>query len=235
MKKRNQLFLCVGIISFLILGFILLSTLCPVEEVCASEHQEPIVEAFDVNKTINVTVEVIDPMPVSEHIRKFNMTKMGRMYRAIDGPSYIDPDHEVVQWFARNTVLNETGLYYLNGKRLSPEYHSDFDCENGEYWLNADYYLSNGMCGDCEDFAIGIASILEAKGVPNIITITSNRRTSGHAYAEYYYEGEYYIADTRRPLYRPQKYEMNKTEFKVCMFNINNTYMTYNENWMDIL
>ena len=67
MKKRNQFSLCVGIISFLILGLVLLSTLCPVEEVCVSEHQEPIVEAFDVNKTINVTVEVIGALRTFLH------------------------------------------------------------------------------------------------------------------------------------------------------------------------
>lgn len=172
-----------------------------------------------------------DIMPVSDYIRPYNMTKTGTVWRAINGSSYIDPTHEVVQWYVRNTILNETGLYYLDGKMVKFDYYPDFGYENEDYWLNADYYLSHGLEGDCEDFTIGIASIMEAKRIPNMLVMTS-KYNSNHMYLEYFYNGKYYVANTKYPIYqlRDDYFHTSKME---SMFNINNEYTTYNKNWIN--
>ena len=227
MKKEVNL--CFRIALIIIVGFVLFpSSSTP------QVAQEPTFEIVNIIEEVNVTLEVLDPMPVSEYIREYNMTKTGNVWRAINGSSYIDPNHEVVQWFERNTFLNESGLYYLNGKQIYPRYYSDFIYPNEDHWMNADYFLSHNLTGDCEDFAIGIASILEAKNIPNMIVCVSDRKWDLHAYLEYYYEGEYYIADTRYPNYRLREDNPYTEQPEVWMFDIDNDYMAFNENWMEM-
>lgn len=175
-----------------------------------------------------------DIMPISEYIRPYNMTKTGVIWRAIDGPSYIDPNHEVVQWYARNTILDETGLYYLNGNMVLPRYLHDSNYENGDHWMNADYYLSHDLEGDCEDYAIGIASILEAKGIPNMFVALTDSKNYYHHYLQYYYNGKYYTVDFTHPRYQLREDNPRDSYKKVWMFNTNNDYMTYNKDWIEI-
>ena len=128
--------------------------------------------------------------------------------------------------------MNETGLHYLNGKWVTNEYYPDFDYKDGDHWMNADYYLSNSLCGDCEDFAIAISSILEAKGIPNMLVCASDNEYNVHIYLEYYYEGEYHIADSRRPYYRLREENVYKEIPEVWMFNKDYDYKRYNKNWV---
>ena len=158
-------------------------------------------ETLLINDTFIINDTIIDPMPTSNYIRPYNMTKTGIVWRAINGSSYIDPDHEVVQWYARNTILNESGLYYLYGEMVLPQYYPDFAYENGDHWMNADYYLSHNLTGDCDDYAISIASILEAKGIQNMFVAITDSRNEFHHYVQYYYNGEYYTADFTHPRY----------------------------------
>ena len=229
--KRKHIGICFGILLILIIGCI---SSFPIS-FTTQAPQEPTHAIINVTEQINVTVKVIDPMPVSEHIREYNMTKMGGIYRAINGSSYIDPDHEVVQWYARNTMFNESGLFYLNGKKVFHNHQSDFDCENGDYWLNADYYLSQGFYGDCEDHAIAMASILEAKDISNMIVCISNRKGWNHVYVEYHYEGEYYILNSMKPMYGVRTDDLYENHYKAWMFNIDNSYTTYNKDWAEDL
>ena len=194
------------------------------------EIQEP----PSVNNTLIINDTIIDPMPISNYIRPYNMTKMGGQWRAINGSSYIDPEHEVVQWYANHTTLNESGLYYLNDTKVFHTHQSDFDYENGDYWQNADYYLSHGRTGDCEDYAIAMSSILEAKNIPNILVCISNRKGWSHIYVEYYYNQEYYILNTIRPKYGVRADYLYKDYYKVWMLNKTTTYTTYQENWSNV-
>ena len=223
MKRFNVPFgiLIVGILAFL------LFTMTPATQ--SSCEQVSII--LNVTEQVNTTPVILDPMPVSDYIRKYNMTTVGRVYRPINGTSYIDPNHEVVQWYVRNTVLNETGLFYLSGKRVSYEFQPDFDCENEDHWMNADWYLSHKLVGDCEDFAVAMCSILEGKGVPNMLICVSDRRRNSHAYAEYYYEEEYYIADIKSPYYRLRSMDVHKDLPELWMFHISTDYTSYNTNW----
>jgi len=221
----------------MIICSILSSTLCILQDGCIAENQEEktiVVNATNKTFVIRTTVDIVDPMPVSEYIQEYNMTKTGYVWRAINGSSYIDPDHEVVQWYACNTVLNETGLYYLNGDMVKAKFHPDFNYENEDHWMNADYYLSHNLTGDCEDFAIGIASILEAKGIPNMVVAISNRRDYGHSYLEYYFNGSYYICDFKHPQYQIRG-TVQYAYSEVWMFNINHNYMTYYDDWYNII
>ena len=175
-----------------------------------------------------------DIMPVSDYIRPYNITKVRSVWRAINGTSYIDPNHEVVQWYARNTILNETGLYYLDGKMVLPQYFADTNYENDDHWMNADYYLSHNLSGDCEDYAIGIASILEAKDIPNMIVAVKDNTGYFHIYLQYNYNDEYYTADFTHPRYMLREYNSKQAVMKVWMFNIDTDYSTYVENWAAI-
>ena len=188
-------------------------------------------ETLLINDTIKDENTTIDPMPISDYIRAYNMTKTGVIWRAKNGSSYIDTDHEVVQWYARNTILNESGLYYLNGKMVLPRYLHDSNYEKGDHWMNADYYLSHNLTGDCDDFAIGIASILEAKGIPNMFVALTDSRNDFHHYVQYYYNGEYYTADFTHPRYQLREDNPRDSLKKVWMFNKTTLYTTYQENW----
>lgn len=189
----------------------------------------------------NITpITISDPMPVSEYLREYNMTKTSRFWRAIDGSSYIDPNHVVVQWYARNTILNESGLYYLNGVMVLPKYSLSMDNDYiingqyiGDYWINADYYLSHNLTGDCEDFAIGIASILEAKGIPNMIVAVTNNHDYRHTYLQYYYNDTYYTADFTHPRYMIREDNQKEDLRKVWMFNIDTDYTVYKDGWFE--
>lgn len=209
---------------------------------CSSSAIVDIENEIEINESVCVAGSIekpivemsIDVMPISNYIRPYNMTKTGVIWRAIDGQSYIDPDHEVVQWYARNTILNESGLYYLNGKMVLPIYYPDFAYENGDHWMNADYYLSHNLTGDCDDFAIGMASILEAKGIPNMFVALTDSRNDFHHYVQYYYNGEYYTADFTHPRYQLREDNPRDSLKKVWMFNIDNDYSTYVENWVEL-
>lgn len=87
-----------------------------------------------------------------------------------DAVTYITPENEVVVWYADNTVLTDSGLFWShNLSDVEFTYQSDNELFNNPYrsdmWQNPDYYLTHGLMGDCEDFAVAFASILEAKGI----------------------------------------------------------------------
>lgn len=181
----------------------------------------------------NIFKQEIEEMPVSEYIRPYNISKTNEIFHAVNGSSYIDPNNEVVQWYVLNTNLTTTGLYYLNGEQVLPIYQPDDNYINKDYWMNADYYLSHNLIGDCEDYAIGIASILEAKSVPNMIVAVRNDTDNYyHTYLQYYYEGEYYSACTMSNFYTLRINDENEKYEKAWMFNININYTDYCEDWI---
>ncbi len=131
-------------------------------------------------------------------------------------------------------------MYYINNSIaypkniVSPTYERDDEPYIGDYWMNADYYLSNGLVGDCEDFAIGIASILEAKGVPNMIVGRTGINGSGHIYTQYFYNDEYYTAEVLNGNYYNYGLRndyITKKYKHVWMFNATSGYMDYKNDW----
>ena len=120
-----------------------------------------------------------------------------------DASSYIIPENEVVTWYAENTVLTDDALLWKhNGSVVEFKYQTDNDLfdnpPDGDMWQNPDYYLANGAIGDCEDFSLAFASILEAKGIPaEVIGVTLiNDRL--HWVVKYYFNDQINYADINR-------------------------------------
>lgn len=187
-------------------------------------------------QTNNVTSNNIileDVMPISDYRKPYEVEEVNDIWIIKDISSYIDSEHEVVQWFVRNTEMNNEILYYKNTDiRVVPKYYSDSEYVNNDYWQNADYYLSHGLVGDCEDYVIAIAYILEAKGIPNMLTLGfAGTINNGHALLEYYINGKYYTTDIYYGLYIPRENVKKMGWMPKRMFNKNTNYITYNENW----
>jgi len=87
--------------------------------------------------------------------------------------------------------------------------------------------------GDCEDYSIAIASILEAKGIPNMIVGGFNNNINDrHWIVEYYYDSKYYVTDTLYGLYIPRENIENIGWAPKIMFNKETDYSVYNKNWV---
>jgi hypothetical protein len=117
-------------------------------------------------------IDILIEMPKFET----NLKPMGKLNRnnhilyPEDASSYIIPENEVVTWYAENTVLTDDALMWKDdGSAVEFKYQTDNNLFNyppdGDMWQYPDYYLANGAKGDCEDFSLAFASILEAKGI----------------------------------------------------------------------
>lgn len=120
-----------------------------------------------------------------------------------DAPSYIMPDNEVVRWFANNTILTDDALVWRHdNSTVEFNYMTDDYLFNnpvdGDYWQNPDYYLTHDSRGDCEDFSLAFASILEAKGIA--AEVIGARLINGqfHWIVQYEFNGHERIADINR-------------------------------------
>ena len=117
-----------------------------------------------------------------------------------DASSYIIPENEVVSWYAENTVLTDEALIWKNtGDAVEFKYRTDNDLFNdpldGDMWQNPDYYLANGNMGDCEDFSVAFASILEAKGIPAKVIGVNLINDRKHWVVKYYFNKQINYAD----------------------------------------
>jgi hypothetical protein len=113
---------------------------------------------------------------------KINKDTGTEIWYAQKPESYIVPDNEWVKYVASQLYIDDIGIiryknmpipFYRDHKGnilawtdepFSNNYFSDdelFDFPaNADLWQNADYYLSHGMKGDCEDWAIAITSMM---------------------------------------------------------------------------
>lgn len=117
--------------------------------------------------------------------------------------SYIIPDNEVVQWYANNTVLTDDALLWKHDNSLVEfNYVTDNDLfenlTNGDMWQNPDYYLSHKRRGDCEDFSVAYASILEAKGISAQVVGVKLINGMYHWVVQYQYNNRTNYADINR-------------------------------------
>lgn len=115
-------------------------------------------------------------------LRPYIINKNHDIWHAEDPASYITPDNPVVKEMAEKLYIDDDGrLKYKNvqvplvidekgnvlqwiDKTFKNNYVSD-DVQfnyppNGDYWLNADYYLTHGMKGDCADWMIAVTGML---------------------------------------------------------------------------
>ena len=118
-------------------------------------------------------------------LRKYDINKDDNTYkiwRAQDPSSYITPNNEWVKYVASQLYIDENGriryknkpipymvdingsvLYWTDEHFFNNYVHDDelFNFPaNADLWQNADYYLSHGMRGDCEDWSIAITSMM---------------------------------------------------------------------------
>jgi len=140
---------------------------------------------------------------------KTDLKPMGKLNRnnhilyPKDASAYLIPENEVVTWYAENTVLTDDALLWKhNRSAVKFEYQTDNNLFNnppdGDWWQYPDYYLANGAIGDCEDFSLAFASILEAKGIPaEVIGVTLiNDRL--HWVVKYFFNDKINYADINR-------------------------------------
>lgn len=120
-----------------------------------------------------------------------------------NAPSYITPNDPIVQWYANHTLLTSSGLIWKHNKTpLSYNYKSDASLFNNpsrnDTWQNPSYYLTRNLTGDCEDFSLAYASILEAKNIPAEILGVTLTNGNLHWVVKYQYNGHTTFADINR-------------------------------------
>lgn len=120
-----------------------------------------------------------------------------------DASSYILPENEIVKWYAENTVLTDHALLWKhNQTAVDFKYRSDDDLFDNppfsDMWQNPDYYLTHGLLGDCEDFSMAFASILEAKGISAQVVGVMLINNNNHWLVKYHYNGQTNYADINR-------------------------------------
>lgn len=115
---------------------------------------------------------------------------------------YVMPNNPIVQEYAKqlNVKLGWNNFEYKNGSGLAlyPTQNKSLlkETDEKDYWQNPDYTLTVGY-GDCEDLALVACSILKAKDIPSIVVLgyayPNEKERRGHAWTEYYIDGEYFV------------------------------------------
>ena len=176
---------------------------------------------------------IIYPEPKNvPSLRKFEINKDSdhKIWSAKDPKSYITPHNEWVLHVASQLYVDKDGrIRYKNrpvpwvvsykGNVISwtdkPFYNSYVSDDelfnfppNGDLWQNADYYLSHGEKGDCEDWSIAITSMMlsgeisikeNGSYVRQVIpakVVMGNSGGNKDAWTEYSVYGSRYISST---------------------------------------
>ena len=119
-------------------------------------------------------------------LRPYDIDKSHDIWHAKDPSSYITPNNEWVRYYASQLFIDKDGwikyknekvvwyrdlngnLYYTNKSFLN-NYVYDWEqfgtgsqgsLANDDYWANADYYLTYGMKGDCDEWIIAVTSMM---------------------------------------------------------------------------
>lgn len=174
----------------------------------------------DINKDIveQYTYPKPDYQPL---LREYKIDKSYDIWKAQDPSSYITPENEWVKYYASKLFINKNGVLLYKIKEPYPvvsrtsfvnNYITDDEMfkypPNADYWVNSDYYLVNGMKGDCEDFAITIASMF-LSGETSILkddtfvkqkiqskVVMGYYKNVRHTWVEYEVYGDTYIASS---------------------------------------
>lgn len=160
-----------------------------------------------------------------------------------DNPSrYITPDDELVETYA-----DTADIEFEDGQRLgriafdqefNPMYMLDEDqFEDDNHWMYPRKYLEEQR-GDCEDYALAMASIMESLDHPTRTILgvgTFNGERAGHAMTEVKIDDTYYALDIGLPskLYERSWYDDSViTEWTpLTMFGDDTPYQTYDPDW----
>jgi hypothetical protein len=164
-----------------------------------------------VNSSLEIDNHISEKIDIQIETSGFETTlkPMGKLNRTNhilypeDAASYIIPENEVVKWYAENTVLTDDALLWKQNRRpVKFKYETDDDLFNfppdNDSWQNADYYLTHGCIGDCEDFSLAFASILEAKGISAEVIGVLLINDRYHWIVKYHYNGQINYGDINR-------------------------------------
>ncbi len=149
-------------------------------------------------------IKLSENYPKSEE--KFNYAPILWNYSVINNSEFIDipsnyqdyimPDNPIIQYYAKKMRLDSAryGIVFADGSPLKISYQDQN--KSNDFWQNPDYTLTVAKGGDCEDLALVVASILEAKGINTTIImgfVYVNGTPYGHAWVEYYENNTYFI------------------------------------------
>lgn len=124
--------------------------------------------------------------------------------------------------------------YYPENISVDFNYHPDVLFGG---WKNPKVYLKNPV-GDCDDYALGMASIMDNKDIDyKIVTGSVEDTSSGnlvlHAWVEIYKDGEKYITDSYgfEKFIKESEWNKKMNPTKVLMFDRSSNIRLYDENW----
>ena len=103
----------------------------------------------------------------------------------------IEPTNPIVRSFAVSLAKRYPGPYNVGQICAIYEYlrsHWKYvnDPRGFDYFAPASESIISGLAGDCDDFAILMASLIEAIGGASRVVLASRHDGTGHAYAEVY-------------------------------------------------
>jgi len=183
----------------------------PADNIILITNNTQVNNVTPINTTIATNTTIIEeslPMPNYEPVlREYKIDKSRDIWRPQNPSSYIIPNNEWVKYYANKLYIDINGKihYKSNNNVFTNIYISDDNYPNKDYWLNADYYLTHNMSGDCEDFAIALVSILKSGELVdqngNKVNISAKLAVGydngyRHTWVEYDYNGITYIGDS---------------------------------------
>jgi hypothetical protein len=89
---------------------------------------------------------------------------------------------------------DDARYYNITGQLTRPQY-SNYEDYSSDFWMNPDYYVAHGFTGDCEDYALFMASVLENKHIPYRVVL-GGYRGQRHAWVEFTFDNLTYITDS---------------------------------------
>ena len=174
----------------------------------------PIMQNVTLPSIIIETTE-FDPTQFDKPILwKYYPDKSRKIWIAKNYQEYITPDTELVSYFTDNIEFLQNNntihiqfknkepinfKYRIDDARLCRESGQDYkDCwDISDFWMNPDYYIWNKFEGDCDDYALLMASVFEKLKIPYMV-ITGYQRTAlgniGDTWVEFLYNNEPWIA-----------------------------------------
>jgi len=170
----------------------------------------------------DLPVKNLPPLFEEPSLRQYSIDKSQDIWHADDPSSYIIPNNELIQYYAKNNF--DIQVIYRSDEYLYP------DNTDKDVWQNADYTVFTGF-GDCEDIAITLTSLSIAKGdqaivVGGYVTLDNGQRLRDY-WGEVYSQGVKSIKPTNPALETQTKLRLEP----LYMFNDKISWRSYNAIW----
>lgn len=158
---------------------------------------------------------------------------------------YITPEEDTVQTYAGAATValdaepaHGTITFDID---FDPTYIRDTDqFDQDDHWMRPRDYLETGT-GDCEDYALAMASIMEALGHPSRVVIGTGQfrgERRVHAMTETRIDDTYYRLDVAAPqkIYSRETYDEIVSDWSsLTMFGDDTAYQIYETDWAETL